>query len=98
MPDATAVVERSPEVETGAKSPPVELFTPWLRAAAALWLVLVTVVGHSASGQISDPDLWWHLKTGAIIAATNQVPRTDPFSYSAGGHAWTAHEWLSEWL
>jgi hypothetical protein len=75
-----------------------DLFTPWLRAGAGIGLLAVLVVGSSLQRRINDPDVWWHLKTGAIIAATGQVPRTDPFSYSAGGKPWTAHEWLSELL
>lgn len=75
-----------------------QLFTPFLRGAAAVALLAVLVIGQSLRGKISDPDLWWHLKTGAIIVATRQVPRTDPYSYSAAGQPWTAHEWLSEVL
>ena len=45
---------------------------------------------------VKDPDIWWHLKTGQIIAFTHSVPHTDPFSWSMGGSPWVAHEWLSE--
>lgn len=45
--------------------------------------------------QTTDPDLWWHLKTGEMILK-HGVPHTDPFSYTAAGQPWTAHEWLSE--
>jgi hypothetical protein len=80
---------------TGPPDRPGELFTPLLRGAAATWLLLVVILGTALRDHLGDPDLWWHLKTGAIIAATGQVPRTDPFSYSAGGKPWTAHEWLA---
>ncbi len=43
-----------------------------------------------------DPDLWWHLRTGQWIVDTGQVPHFDPFSFTRAGHAWVAHEWLSE--
>ena len=45
---------------------------------------------------VKDPDIWWHLKTGQLIAATHSVPHADPFSWSMGGSPWVAHEWLSE--
>jgi hypothetical protein len=44
----------------------------------------------------TDPDLWWHLRTGQWIVQTGHVPHTDPFSFTRVGHAWVAHEWLSE--
>ncbi len=43
-----------------------------------------------------DPDLWWHLRTGQWIVETGHVPHSDPFSFTRAGHAWVAHEWLSE--
>jgi hypothetical protein len=44
----------------------------------------------------TDPDLWWHLRTGQWIVETGQVPHSDPFSFTRAGHAWVSHEWLSE--
>ena len=45
---------------------------------------------------VTDPDFWWHLKTGQLISQTQQIPKQDPFSYTALGKPWTTHEWLSE--
>lgn len=45
---------------------------------------------------ISDPDFWWHLRTGQLIAQTWAIPHTDPFSFTQFGKPWIAHEWLSE--
>ena len=44
----------------------------------------------------TDPDLWWHLRTGQWIVETGHVPHSDPFSFTRTGHAWVSHEWLSE--
>ena len=44
----------------------------------------------------TDPDLWWHLRTGQWIVETGHIPHTDPFSFTRAGHAWVSHEWLSE--
>ena len=47
---------------------------------------------------VQDPDYFWHLTTGKLIATTGQVPSTDPFSFTWLGQPWTPHEWLSELL
>jgi hypothetical protein len=46
--------------------------------------------------QFTDPDYWWHLRTGHLIVDTGSVPHHDPFSFTAAGSRWIAHEWLSE--
>jgi hypothetical protein len=47
---------------------------------------------------VTDPDLWWHLKTGEYIAIHRAVPHTDPFSYTRAGQPWVTHEWLTDLL
>ena len=51
-----------------------------------------------AARNVTDPDVWWHLKTGEYIAGHKSVPHTDPFSFTRAGQAWVAHEWLTEFL
>jgi hypothetical protein len=53
---------------------------------------LLAMTARSAT----DPDLWWHLRTGQWIVETGHVPHSDPFSFTRAGHAWVSHEWLSE--
>jgi hypothetical protein len=64
--------------------------------------VLVMVLGLGlfamAARSITDPDIWWHLRTGELILATHSVPHTDPFSFTRFGQPWVAHEWLSDVL
>lgn len=50
------------------------------------------------STALRDGDTGWHLATGAWIVAHGAVPVADPFSFSAAGKPWSAHEWLSELL
>jgi hypothetical protein len=50
------------------------------------------------SSAFADGDTGWHIATGRWIVEHGTVPRTDPFSFSARGHPWVAHEWLSELL
>ncbi|KQN24523.1 hypothetical protein ASF00_17050 [Sphingomonas sp. Leaf34] len=45
---------------------------------------------------LRDGDTGWHLATGAWIVAHARVPTADPFSFTALGRLWVAHEWLSE--
>ena len=44
----------------------------------------------------TDPDLWWHLRTGQWIVETGHIPHSDPFSFTRAGQPWVSHEWLSE--
>src|SRR4030042_6750200 len=46
----------------------------------------------------TDPDFWWHLRTGQFIVETGSIPKAAPFSYTAAGSPWIAHEWLSDLL
>lgn len=43
-----------------------------------------------------NPDLWWHLNTGAWIAQHHAVPATDPFSALGMSKPWVAYSWLYE--
>jgi hypothetical protein len=45
---------------------------------------------------LQDPDYFWHLQTGELIAQSG-LPSHDPFSFTYGG-PWTLHEWLGELL
>jgi len=57
--------------------------------------VLVAIV---VTKGIQDPDYFWHITAGQLIADTGRVPLTDPFSFTWAGQPWTPHEWLSEVL
>ena len=48
-----------------------------------------------ASKPLSDPDFWFHLKTGEYIFRTAVIPRTELFSFTHHGSPWIAHGWLS---
>lgn len=61
-------------------------------AFSALFLVLL------ATMPLSDPDYFWHLKTGEYIIAHHALPPGDIFSFTRFGHPWTLHEWLFEVL
>src|SRR6202521_2610624 len=68
------------------------LRSPQIAFAAILLFGLLAMTARPAT----DPDLWWHLRTGQWIVETGHVPRSDPFSFTRAGHSWVSHEWLSE--
>ncbi len=79
-------------------------FRPLLLALAAVLLV------GWFSPEISDPDFWWHLKTGQYICEKHALPVPDPFAYTTAmarpayaGEERTrdfnlTHEWLAQAL
>jgi len=68
-------------------------FTMYDVAATAVFISILAV----AAVPRFDTDFWWHLFTGAHIVASG-VPTKDFLSYTAAGHTWIDHEWLSELL
>ena len=49
-------------------------------------------------GILADPDTLWQIRTGEWILQHHAIPHADPFSYTAAGQHWFAHEWLAETL
>jgi hypothetical protein len=68
---------------------------PLLRYSPALVLIVVAIADLQ---QWADPDLWGHVAFGRAMLATHRLAFHDPYSYSAPGHLWLNHEWLSEAL
>ena len=79
-------------------------FRPLLMALSAVLLVAWF------SPEISDPDFWWHLRTGQYICEKHSLPVPDPFAYTTAtarpayaGEERTrdfnlTHEWLAQAL
>jgi hypothetical protein len=66
-----------------------------LRYSPALVLIIVAIADIQ---RWADPDLWGHVAFGRAMLATHRLAFHDPYSYSAPGHLWLNHEWLSEAL
>lgn len=47
-----------------------------------------------SSREVTDLDIWLHLKTGQYIVQHHMVPVSDIFSYTIYGKPWIDHEWL----
>jgi hypothetical protein len=63
----------------------------WLLLAPTLLLVFSTYWFAR-----TDPDYWWHVRTGQYIVETGTLPRADFYSYTVNGTPWVTHEWLTE--
>ena len=69
----------------------------WLVRTDRIFLAVVFLgLFGMAARNVSDPDVWWHLKAGQYISEHRSVPHNDPFSYTRAGQPWVAHEWLTE--
>ena len=75
----------------------------WLRRLPPPVALLAIALGGvmfaiTVTKGVQDPDFFWHITAGKLIAQTGQVPSADPFSFTWFGKPWTPHEWLSEVL
>jgi hypothetical protein len=61
-------------------------------------MVLFLGLFAMAARNVTDPDIWWHLKTGQLMVVQKSVPHADSFSYTRAGEPWIAHEWLADVL
>ena len=68
----------------------------WLETRRVFVMVLALGLFAMAARGMTDPDAWWHLRTGELITASHSVPHSDPYSYTRFGQPWVAHEWLSD--
>ncbi|HYL59830.1 MAG TPA: hypothetical protein VEU51_13250 [Candidatus Acidoferrales bacterium] len=72
---------------------PVSPASSLFRYSPALILVAVAIADLS---RFADPDLWGHVRFGQAVLSAGHIVWTDPYSYTAPGHRWLNHEWLSE--
>jgi len=73
----------------------------WLRWLPSPVAILALALGGvmfaiTVTKGVQDPDFFWHITTGKLIAETGSVPNADLFSFTWYGQPWTPHEWLSE--
>ena len=91
MPERLATMDapRDQNVPHAKETNPI-LLQNWL-AVVALFAAFCFTVPLAPSA-----DTWWHLATGRFIAQTTTIPHVDPFSATAAGKPWIAHEWLAD--
>src|SRR5260370_29953704 len=92
-------VQASIQIDEPAVEIPVRsgrgLIDMLLSTRELLALVFMLLIFTLAAQPITDPDFWWHLKTGQYIVETRTIPHTDIFSTLRFGSEWVTHEWLS---
>lgn len=74
---------------------------PVKRIVLALQFLLVAAVALlSLFKPITDRDLWWHLKTGELLASTHALVTQDPFAFTSAGAAGLHERFImtSYWL
>lgn len=81
-----------------ADGPPGSLIDRLTSPGGLFLSAVMLAVAFPLTSAIRDPDFWWHLRSGQLIMQTGGLLHTDPFTYTATGHAWTMHEWLTEVL
>lgn len=69
------------------------IITSLFRYSPGLIIVAIAICDLS---RFADPDLWGHLRFGQAVISAGHLVRTDPYSYTAFGHPWLNHEWLTE--
>ena len=68
----------------------------WLPGPQTLVLLAAAVAGARLGlRSISDNSTLVHLRTGLELIRSGHVPRSDPYSFTAPGHAWTVQSWLA---
>jgi hypothetical protein len=61
-------------------------------------IILTLGLFTMAARSVTDPDVWWHLRTGQLMVQTHSVFHADPYSFTRFGQRWVDHEWLSQIL
>lgn len=61
-----------------------------------LFALVLTAIVLAYFWTPTDPDVWWHLQNGAVVATTGAVPRGDIYSYTVPGAPWIMQQWLLE--
>ena len=93
MQDASPATYRTP-------SPAAEALRLTERLSARTLLLggVMVVILSLFIGAEQDPDFWWHLRIGRWMVDNGRLPSSDIFTFTAAGHVWTDHEYLTEIL
>ena len=75
-----------------------EVVSCLLQTRRVFVIILALGLFTMAARAATDPDLWWHLRTGQLIVQNHEVFHADPYSYTRFGQPWVDHEWLSQVL
>jgi hypothetical protein len=70
----------------------------FLSTRRAFVAVLALGLFTMAARGVTDPDVWWHLRTGQLMLQNHAAFHSDLYSFTRFGQPWVNHEWLSQIL
>jgi len=83
----------------GARAGGIREVAPWLLQTRRIFVTILALgLFAMAARNVTDPDVWWHLRTGQLIVHNHAVFHADPYSFTRFGQSWVDHEWLSQIL
>ena len=91
--DLVADQSRLGSADAPATSAQASRHVSLLYKAPALLLLIIAIAD---AGQLTDPDLWGHIRFGKAALAQHTVMLHDSFSYTAFGRFFGNHEWLTD--
>jgi len=68
----------------------------YLETRRVFLAILAVGLFTMAARSVTDPDVWWHLRTGQLMVQQHAVFHADPYSFTRSGQPWVDHEWLSQ--
>ncbi|MDE3104881.1 MAG: hypothetical protein KGK08_06880 [Acidobacteriota bacterium] len=68
----------------------------WCNFHAALGALVATIAFLFCGRNISDPDIWWHLRNAQLTLQQHHFIRSDSYAWTTHGMPWINSEWLAE--
>ena len=94
LADVDAPDDRAPVDEITVEPDVEEAGEPGGVTLSQVVALLLAVVGARIGlASLHDNSFFTHLATGRLIFDHGGIPRTDPYSFTAHGHAWTVQSW-----
>jgi len=93
MQDASPATYPTPSLAADGQRLTERLSARTLLLGGVMIVILALFIGVE-----QDPDFWWHLRIGQWMVENGRLPSSDIFTFTATGHSWTDHEYLTEIL
>ncbi len=92
----TIIKEKNTYLDEENKNPAVKKFSSTNKLIIVLLLLCLTVLIFGLNiSQVSNNDIWMHMKNGELILKNRHFLYKDTYSFRTIGKAWVNHEWLA---